>query len=142
MPNVVDLHQRRNLPSNYDFNAGEISLLVAERDALVSPPVKRIVAIIAVALFVATCGPALAQGSAPPADMPQEKFDALVNAITKSVLEKLKAEQEKQKVNQEKLKAEQSKQMAEQEKQRTDQEKQQAEQNHRSTAQAKRHDRF
>ena len=46
---------------------------------------------IAGALFAAICNPALAQGAAPQA-MPQQQFDDLVNAITKSVLEKLGSE--------------------------------------------------
>src|SRR6478735_11765662 len=46
---------------------------------------------VAGALFAAICSPALAQGAAPQA-MPQQQFDDLVNAITKSVLEKIRSE--------------------------------------------------
>jgi small-conductance mechanosensitive channel len=41
------------------------------------------------ALFASICGPALAQA---PQAMPQQQFDDLVNAITKSVLEKIKSD--------------------------------------------------
>ena len=53
--------------------------------------IRTLVATIAFLLVTPTWMPALAQGNAP-TDMPTEKFDALVNAITKAVLEKLKGE--------------------------------------------------
>jgi small-conductance mechanosensitive channel len=46
---------------------------------------------VAGALLAAICGPTLAQGRAPQA-MPQQQFDELVNAITRSVLEKIRNE--------------------------------------------------
>ena len=42
---------------------------------------------VAGALLASICAPAFAQGGAPQG-MPQQQFDDLVNAITKSVLEK------------------------------------------------------
>ena len=46
---------------------------------------------VAGALLASICAPAFAQGGAPQG-MPQQQFDDLVNAITKSVLEKIRSE--------------------------------------------------
>ena len=53
------------------------------------PVLKLLALAVAGALFAAICGPALAQA---PQAMPQQQFDDLVNAITKSVLEKIRSE--------------------------------------------------
>jgi small-conductance mechanosensitive channel len=54
--------------------------------------VGRLAATLALILVVAVGGAASAQTPAPPTPIPQDQFDALVKAITQSVLEKLKAE--------------------------------------------------
>src|SRR5262249_61164661 len=63
------------------------------RDPVVLTPLARLAAILAVVLATVIGGGAGAQTPpASPPPLPQDQFDALVKAITQSVLEKLKAE--------------------------------------------------
>jgi len=65
---------------------------IPAHDAVVPTTLGRLAATLALILVVTVGGGASAQTPASPAPIPQDQFDALVKAITQSVLEKLKTE--------------------------------------------------
>src|SRR5262245_43888194 len=67
-------------------------LAIEAGDLVVLTTLGRLAATLAVVLAVLIGGGASAQTTPAPPPMPQDQFDALVKAITQSVLEKLKAE--------------------------------------------------
>src|SRR5262249_21685607 len=67
-------------------------IAIEGRDPVVLTNLGRLAATLALILAMGIGGAANAQTPAPPPPLPQDQFDALVKAITQSVLEKLKAE--------------------------------------------------